>query len=128
MGGSGPLSQPRVDRRVLGVPRSVGVSFELQQVSSWKDDDPDPGTSDLTRKQREAIVTALEAGYFDVPRETTLKSIADSIDISDTAVSYRLRRGLRTVLEDSIDSTGEPEEPPSPDDARSWPASSTSGV
>lgn len=99
--------------------RSVGVSFELQQVSSAADDGPDPRTSDLTPQQREAIVTALEEGYFDVPRGTTLKSIADSIGISDTAASYRLRRGLKTVLEDSIDSPGEPDDPPSPDNGRS---------
>lgn len=101
--------------------RSVGVSFDLQQVSS-AEDDPDPGTSDLTPPQREALVTALEAGYFDVPRGSTLESIADSIGISDTAASYRLRRGLKTLLEDSIDSTdstGDPEDPPSPDDGRS---------
>lgn len=100
--------------------RSLGVSFKLQQVSTGsEDDDYDPRAPDLSRQQYEAIVTALKKGYFDVPRETTLKSIADSIGISDTDLSYRLRRGLKTVLEDSIDWTGEVEEPPPPNGGRS---------
>lgn len=52
----------------------------------------------LTPAQREALQASFEAGYFDVPRRTTLVDLAERLDISDTALSQRIRRGLTTLL------------------------------
>lgn len=52
----------------------------------------------LTDPQREALETALDAGYFAVPRETQLAGVADRLDISEQATSERLRRGEATVV------------------------------
>jgi predicted DNA binding protein len=52
----------------------------------------------LTPEQREALQVALEAGYFDVPRAVTLVELADRLDITDSAASQRIRRGLSTLL------------------------------
>lgn len=52
----------------------------------------------LTPAQREALEHALADGYFEVPRKTTLIELAEELEISDSAVSQRLRRGLTTVL------------------------------
>lgn len=52
----------------------------------------------LTETQRETLRVALEDGYFDVPRRTNLVELADELDISDSAASQRLRRGIDTVL------------------------------
>lgn len=57
----------------------------------------------LTNEQRDALARALEAGYFEVPRETTLIELADEIGISDSAVSQRLRRGLANLLRHEVD-------------------------
>jgi len=90
--------------------RSTDVHLELRTVYSQNADATD-GIDDvhpnLTPEQREAIVLALNRGYFDVPRGTSLRSIADVLGISDTAVSYRLRRGLKTLVEGSIGSGGD---------------------
>jgi len=51
--------------------------------------------------QRDALSRAVAAGYFEVPRRTTLVELADELDISDTAVSQRIRRGMANVLQDS---------------------------
>jgi predicted DNA binding protein len=73
------------------------VSLELTEVN-------DPFGSlnldrfGLTNLQRETLLTALERGYFSVPREITLRELAEEIGISDTACSQRLRRGLTAVL------------------------------
>lgn len=56
----------------------------------------------LTPPQREALTTALEAGYFDVPRKVTLQELAEHIDVSDTAISQRIRRGVKNLLVDSL--------------------------
>ncbi|WP_254279712.1 helix-turn-helix domain-containing protein [Haloarcula marina] len=56
----------------------------------------------MSTEQREAIVTAFEHGYFDIPRQTSLAVLADSFDISDSAYSQRLRRGLAALIEETI--------------------------
>lgn len=53
---------------------------------------------DLTAHQREALLTALERGYFEVPRTITLSEVAAELDISDQALSARLRRGQANLL------------------------------
>lgn len=57
----------------------------------------------LTLVQRETLRCALEAGYFDVPRGITLSDIAREKEVSDNAVSQRLRRGLQTVLREVLE-------------------------
>lgn len=52
----------------------------------------------LTDEQRETLVTALEAGYFSVPRETTLVELGEAMHLSDSAVSQRMRRGLSALI------------------------------
>lgn len=59
-------------------------------------------TFDLTPEQREALLLALEEGYFDVPREVTMVELAQKLGISDSAASQRLRRGLTKVLSDTV--------------------------
>lgn len=61
---------------------------------------PEPGS--LTETQRETLLTALAAGYFDVPRRATLEEIADRLDISTQAVSTRLRRGQRNLIRTTL--------------------------
>jgi hypothetical protein len=48
----------------------------------------------LTDPQREVLTAAVNGGYFAVPRETDLVSIAEKFGISDQAASERLRRAL----------------------------------
>lgn len=60
-------------------------------------DRPDPPNG-LSEPQREALRVALERGYFDVPRETSLAQLGAELGVSDTAVSLRLRRGISAAL------------------------------
>lgn len=60
--------------------------------------------------QYEILTTAIEAGFFAIPRETTFAELAGVLNISDQAVSEHLRRaqwGLlqATVLTDSTASS-----------------------
>jgi predicted DNA binding protein len=41
---------------------------------------------------------AVERGYFDVPRKTTLEELADELDISRQALSEHVRRGTEKIL------------------------------
>lgn len=71
--------------------RDAGIALDISRVEALVG----PTTeSTLTAPQREVLDAAFEGGYFAVPRETTLVELADRFDISDQAVSERLRRAL----------------------------------
>jgi predicted DNA binding protein len=53
----------------------------------------------LTEIQRETLMAAYDVGYFDIPRERSLVEFADELGVSDTAVSQRLRRGMKKIVE-----------------------------
>jgi len=53
----------------------------------------------LSEKQREALLTAWEQGYFDIPRTIDLIGVSEMLGISDTALSQRLRRGMSAMIE-----------------------------
>jgi len=86
--------QPRAENR--------GVDVTLRSVYS----DTAPAYGDeygLSAKQREALVTAVEMGYYDVPRETSLSEVAEELGVSAQAVSERLRRGVAAFVRRAFD-------------------------
>jgi predicted DNA binding protein len=50
------------------------------------------GAAGLTDRQREALVTAHEMGYFEVPRRASLADVAAELGVGTSALSERLRR------------------------------------
>lgn len=52
----------------------------------------------LTERQREALLRAYHAGYFDWPRQSTAGDVAASMDIAETTFHYHLRNALETLL------------------------------
>lgn len=56
----------------------------------------------ITKKQREALQTAFENGYFEFPRRTTLTEISADFDISARALSERIRRGTKNLVESEL--------------------------
>ena len=69
--------------------------------------EPKLGQYNVSEKQREALVLALEMGYFEIPREATLEAVAERLDISTKAASERLRRGQTNLLNDTL-TVGDP--------------------
>ena len=63
---------------------------ELSETSST--------TDRLTDKQYETLLTALEHGYFTIPRETSMEELADELGISHQALSERFRRAYRALV------------------------------
>lgn len=51
------------------------------------------GQFGVSPKQREALVAALESGFYEIPQHATMTDVADLLDISQQAISKRLRRG-----------------------------------
>jgi predicted DNA binding protein len=56
----------------------------------------------LTGKQQEALVTAWEMGFFDLPRTVTMADVAGELGISPQALSDRLRRAQQTLIADAL--------------------------
>ena len=56
------------------------------------------GCRSLSTVEQETLLEAVEAGYFDAPRDATLSTLADEFDVSKMAVSKNLRRSQRKLL------------------------------
>ena len=56
------------------------------------------GQFGLTPKQHEALVEALEAGYYEIPQDATMADVADRVGISQQSLSQRLRRAHGNVV------------------------------
>lgn len=52
----------------------------------------------LTENQESTLITAFKAGYFDIPRGTTIQELGEELDVSDSAISQRLRRANSSLI------------------------------
>lgn len=77
------------------------IRFEVLELHEAETGEVDSGFG-LTEPQAETLVSAYLQGYFDEPREATLETLADLLDVSQTAVSGRLRRGSAALIEDTL--------------------------
>ena len=85
-----------------------GIAIDLLRVNEYDS----LGTADagLTDSQREALLVALERGYFEEPRDATLGEVAADLGISQPAASGLLRRGIkRLVISSLVDDSETPD-------------------
>ncbi|WP_396611171.1 helix-turn-helix domain-containing protein [Haloferax sp. S1W] len=54
--------------------------------------------AELTARQREVLETAVERGYYDIPRQVSVEALADELDCSPSTVSEHLRKVESNVL------------------------------
>lgn len=78
--------------------RTHGVDIDIDRIYHASDT---PVRRFLTEEQLESLTVAYKHGYWDIPRGTTLMDLANTLGISDTAASERLRRAVRTLIEES---------------------------
>lgn len=60
------------------------------------------GRYGLTADQFEALEAALEAGYYEIPRNIDQSDLAEQLGISHQALSERLRRATGALVEDAL--------------------------
>lgn len=75
-----------------------GIQFQLDRVYTLSESQRGGYSFDLTDSQRRALVTAVESGYFEVPRRATLTDIGDELGITEQSTSENVRRGADKVL------------------------------
>ncbi len=82
-----------------------GIDIDLLRVNEYASlGDTDAG---LTDSQREALLVALDEGYFEDPRTGTLDDVAAALDISQPAASGLLRRGTKRLVVSSLMDDGD---------------------
>lgn len=76
------------------------IAIELLRVNDYASlGNTDAG---LTDSQREALLVAIETGYFEEPRDATLSDVAAELGISQPAASGLLRRGTKRLIISSL--------------------------
>lgn len=73
--------------------------YTFQLVELTDPDTPHRHYDALTDTQQEALLLALELGYYQVPREITIGELAEELDVSHQAVSELLRRGTGNLIQ-----------------------------
>jgi hypothetical protein len=78
---------------------AAGVRYQLERLT---ESTSDTSTYGLTDRQRLALRTAHEAGYFDTPRRTSTRELGTRLGISAASVSELLRRAQRRLVEHTV--------------------------
>jgi hypothetical protein len=73
----------------------LGIGFSIDHVHEI---DASQADRLLTDRQQEVLLTAVEAGYYRSPRESTLGEVADSLDVADATCSDVLHRAEGHVV------------------------------
>ncbi|UPM42371.1 helix-turn-helix domain-containing protein [Halocatena salina] len=81
--------------------RENAAAFSVHRLteSTLEEDRNEPPR--MTDRQREALHTAYEMGYFEIPRTATLTEVATALGISASSLSERLRRAQTRLIEHS---------------------------
>ena len=82
------------------------ADFQLSRLT--RDGESEPPGDGLTNHQQEALRTAYELGYFDIPRQASLQEVASELDIAASSVSERLRRAQTRLIEETVATTWPP--------------------
>jgi len=81
--------------------RENDVDFTFERLYSRLDDEGQTDVA-LTDEQNEALRAAVESGYLEIPRESSLAELGDRLDISETAASERFRRAVKNLAEQTL--------------------------
>ena len=87
--------------------REQGHTFEL--VDLYEPGSPRQTEGEVTPAQRDALVAAVERGYYKIPREISTRELADELGISHQSVSEILRRGTENMVTSHLVTTADDE-------------------
>lgn len=82
--------------------RDAEIDFKVINISTEASPMRDGVQHNLTPPQHEALVTAVERGYFEIPRQITLEELSTEFDVSPQALSNRIRRAVKQILTSSL--------------------------
>lgn len=77
------------------------LSITIKRIYNPTEPDAGPWFG-LTPPQRETLSRAVEAGYYSLPRNTSTLQLGEEFGVSDQAVTERLRRGITTLVSNTL--------------------------
>jgi len=83
----------------------AGLTYRVESVTESGEDAPGRDAV-LTNRQHEVLAHALDAGFFDIPREATVDDVAAAFDVSKSTASDTLRRAQRNLTEWYFETAG----------------------
>lgn len=75
------------------------VAVDVRQVGTFGGDG---AASTLSDRQREAVQAGIELGYYDVPRRTTHRDVADRLGCAPSTASEHLQKAEAKLVKDAI--------------------------
>ncbi|GGL69439.1 helix-turn-helix domain-containing protein [Halocalculus aciditolerans] len=79
----------------------AGIDFEV--CGLYNPTRPEAGPwYGLSDPQYETLLLARDRGYYDIPRRISTQDLADELGVSDQAVTERLRRAIRTLVDNTL--------------------------
>ena len=84
-----------LQRALKDLPNDIQISVE--QVGQYSPDRPNL-ISILTERQAEVFRTAVEEGYYEIPRQATHADIANELDCAPSTIDEHLRKAESRVL------------------------------
>lgn len=82
-----------------------GIPVTLRRLSSstvGRESGDDESFSAIPSNHRETLLLAYHSGYYDTPRECQLADLAAKEDVSDSALSKRIRRATASLIERTL--------------------------
>ncbi len=73
-----------------------GIDVRIDRIGEYDAGGPGPA---LTARQREVLRVAREHGYFEVPRETDVETVAEAVGCAPGTAAEHLRKAERAVIE-----------------------------
>jgi hypothetical protein len=89
-------SVEQVDQFLAAI-ESKSISFKIVSITDARFALDSPLNA-LTEKQRDALIAAFNAGYFDVPRRVTSEQLASALHIHHSSLNMRLRKAELHLL------------------------------
>ncbi len=89
-------SQDRLSKLSTHLQES-GMEYHVDRIG---EENPNTKTNgpDLTDRQSEIFQTAHQLGYFEIPRDATIREVAETTGVSKSTASDTLRRAIRNVV------------------------------
>lgn len=80
---------------------SSDMKIEVERLYNPTKPDAGPWYG-LTTPQRETLARAVDGGYYSIPRQMSTADLAAEFDISDQAVTERLRRAIISLVTNTL--------------------------
>ncbi|WP_323676004.1 helix-turn-helix domain-containing protein [Halorubellus sp. PRR65] len=85
----------------------LGIPFEVEEIHESIDATESP----LTDRQWTLVEEAVDEGYYDTPRGTTLTELADSVGIAKSTCSETLHRAEERIVKHFVENATQPAGP-----------------